>query len=109
MVPRALPYHLLATIRLVWGATCNTEDCTMPNNLTLKIINDHLVGGELRAAQEIAVRLDQTLLQDATGTMAALQFAELGLERVAVPLAVQYVDHNIIQLDFNLSFAHLQG
>jgi aconitate hydratase len=72
----------------------------MPNNLTMKIINDHLVGGELGAGQEIAVRLDQTLLQDATGTMAALQFAELGLERVAVPLAVQYVDLNIIQLDF---------
>src|SRR6266540_1778510 len=72
----------------------------MPDNVTMKIIKDHLVGGALGTGQEIAVRVDQTLLQDATGTMAALQFEELGLERVAVPLAVQYVDHNLIQLDF---------
>jgi len=72
----------------------------MPDNLTMKIMKDHLVGGALGPGQEIAVRVDQTLLQDATGTMAALQFEELGLERVAVPLAVQYVDHNLIQLDF---------
>src|ERR671926_386532 len=100
MVARARSYRPPATIRLVWGCPCNQEEYTMLNNLTMKIINDHLVGGELRAGQEIAVRLDQTLLQDATGTMAALQFAELGLERVAVPLAVQYVDHNILQLDY---------
>jgi aconitate hydratase len=72
----------------------------MADNLTMKILRDHLVRGTLQAGHEIAVRVDQTLLQDATGTMATLQFEELGLERVAVPLAVQYVDHNMIQLDF---------
>ena len=70
------------------------------DNVTTKIIKDHLVGGEFSPGKEIALRVDQTLLQDATGTMASLQFEELGLERVAVPLAVQYVDHNMIQLDF---------
>lgn len=72
----------------------------MPDNVTTKIIKAHLVGGELTPGKEIALRVDQTLLQDATGTMASLQFEELGMERVAVPLAVQYVDHNMIQLDF---------
>src|SRR5437868_12020563 len=72
----------------------------MAYNVTTKIINAHLVGGELALGKEIALRVDQTLLQDATGTMASLQFEELGITRVAVPLAVQYVDHNMIQLDF---------
>jgi len=72
----------------------------MPDNVTGKILRSHLVGGELAPGAEIAVRVDQTLLQDTTGTMACLQFEELSLERVAVPLAVQYVDHNLLQLDF---------
>ena len=72
----------------------------MPDNLTMKILKAHLEGGECRPGEEIAVRVDQTLLQDATGTMASLQFEELDLDRVRVPLAVQYVDHNMIQLDF---------
>jgi len=72
----------------------------MTDNVTTKIIKAHLVGGELAPGKEIALRVDQTLLQDATGTMASLQFEELGITRVAVPLAVQYVDHNMIQLDF---------
>ncbi len=72
----------------------------MPDNVTMKILRSHLERGTPEPGQEIAVRVDQTLLQDATGTMATLQFEELGLPRVAVPLAVQYVDHNMIQLDF---------
>ena len=72
----------------------------MPDNLTSKILRSHLAGGELSPGSEIAVSVDQTLLQDGTGTMACLQFAQLGLQRVAVPLATQYVDHNMIQLDF---------
>jgi aconitate hydratase len=72
----------------------------MADNVTMKILREHLVRGELNPGQEIGVRVDQALLQDATGTMASLQFEELGLERVAVPLAVQYVDHNMLQLDF---------
>jgi homoaconitase/3-isopropylmalate dehydratase large subunit len=59
-----------------------------------------LLGGELTPGKEIALRVHQMLLQDATGTMASPQSEELGMERVAVPLAVQYVDHNMIQIDF---------
>ncbi len=72
----------------------------MGDTLTMKIIRAHLAGGTPGVGEEIAVRVDQTLLQDATGTMASLEFQELGIDRVAVPLAVQYVDHNTIQLDF---------
>lgn len=72
----------------------------MASSLTVKILNEHLERGSLESGQEIALRIDQTLLQDATGTMACLQFEQLGLDRVRVPLAVQYVDHNVIQLDF---------
>src|SRR5207253_2176429 len=56
----------------------------MPDNVTTKIIKDHLLGGKLAPGEEIALRVDQTLLQDATGTMASLQFEELGMEPVAV-------------------------
>ena len=64
--------------------------------LTQKIIDDHLVG---RAGEEeLELRVDQVLLEDATGTMACLQFEQLGLDRVAVP-TVSYVDHNVLQFD----------
>ncbi|MBE0598665.1 MAG: aconitate hydratase [Desulfuromonadales bacterium] len=68
-------------------------------NLTRKILEAHLVEGELVPGEEIAIRIDQTLLQDATGTMAMLEFEALGLDRVKVPLAAQYVDHNLLQTD----------
>jgi aconitate hydratase len=63
--------------------------------LTEKIISEHLVGGR---DEEIELRVDQILLEDATGTMACLQFERLGLDRVAVP-TVSYVDHNVLQFD----------
>jgi aconitate hydratase len=69
----------------------------MARNLTRKILEDHLAEGELIPGKEIAVRVDHTLLQDATGTVAMLEFEALGMERVKVGLAVQYVDHNILQ------------
>ena len=56
--------------------------------------------GELKPGSPIALKVDQTLLQDATGTMACMQFEQLGVPRVQVDRAVQYVDHNVIQLDF---------
>ena len=71
----------------------------MPN-LTHKILQDHLVEGELEPGSPIGLRVDQTLLQDATGTMACMQFEQLDVARVRVDRAVQYVDHNVIQLDF---------
>ena len=72
----------------------------MARTLTARILEDHLESGRLSPGEQIGVRVDQVLLQDATGTMACLQFEQLGLDRVRVPLAVQYVDHNVIQLDF---------
>ena len=71
----------------------------MAKNLTHKILEAHLVQGELIRGKEIAIRIDHTLLQDATGTMAMLEFEALGMERVKVELAAQYVDHNILQTD----------
>jgi aconitate hydratase len=72
----------------------------MAENLVTKILKNHTIYGSLEPGEEVGLRIDQTLLQDATGTMACLQFERMGVDRVQVPFAVQYVDHNIIQLDF---------
>ena len=72
----------------------------MAENLVTKILREHMVDGSLDPGEEVGLRIDQTLLQDATGTMACLQFERMGEDRVRVPLALQYVDHNVIQLDF---------
>ncbi|WP_428565744.1 MAG: aconitate hydratase [Solidesulfovibrio sp. DCME] len=72
----------------------------MPLNLTQKIIKDHLVAGEMTPGSEIALRIDQTLTQDATGTMAYLQFEAIDLPRVRTELSVSYVDHNTLQMGF---------
>jgi len=68
-------------------------------NLTRKILEAHLVEGRLTPGEEIAITIDHVLLQDATGTMAMLEFEALGLDRIKAQLAVQYVDHNILQTD----------
>jgi aconitate hydratase len=75
------------------------QEDKMPKNLTQKILEDHLVEGRLIPGEEIAIKIDQTLLQDATGTMAMLEFESLGIDSVKVELAAQYVDHNILQSD----------
>jgi aconitate hydratase len=75
--------------------------------MTGKILQDHLVSGRLEAGEEIALRIDQTLLQDATGTMACMEFEALGLDRVRVDLAVQYIDHNMLQFDHRNADDHL--
>src|ERR687889_1938139 len=72
----------------------------MPDNLSRQILKEHLVDGELKPGEPIGLKIDQTLLQDATGTMACMQYEQLGVPRVQVDRAVQYVDHNVIQLDF---------
>jgi aconitate hydratase len=71
----------------------------MGRNVATKILEEHLVEGTLVPGKEIALRIDQTLLQDATGTMAMLEFMATGMERVQVPLAAQYIDHNLLQTD----------
>ena len=72
----------------------------MPENLTRQILRDHLVEGELEPGTPISLKIDQTLLQDATGTMALMQFEQLGASRVSVGRATQYIDHNVVQLDY---------
>ncbi len=69
-------------------------------SLARTILEEHLERGELTPGSEIALRVDQTLAQDATGTMAMMQFELFGEERVRVETAVVYVDHNILQIDF---------
>ncbi len=71
----------------------------MAENLTHKILDAHLVEGRCLTGEEVAIRIDQTLLQDATGTMAMLEFEALGLKRVRAEVCAQYVDHNLLQTD----------
>src|SRR4051812_38043485 len=70
-----------------------------PANLTQKLLRSHLVEWDLVPGQDIRVDVDQVLVEDATGTMAGMQFELLGVDAVAVPLAVMYVDHNVLQID----------
>jgi len=78
----------------------------MGKSLTYKILEEHLVAGDLKAGQEIAIRIDQTLTQDATGTMACLQFEAMGIPRVRTELSVSYVDHNMLQTGFENADDH---
>ncbi|WP_457572312.1 aconitate hydratase [Desulfovulcanus sp.] len=72
----------------------------MGRTLTQKILEGHLVVGEYEPGKEIGIRIDQTLTQDATGTMCNLQFEAMGIPRVKTELSVSYVDHNTIQAGF---------
>jgi aconitate hydratase len=78
----------------------------MGRSLTRKILEEHLVVGEWKPGQEIGIRIDQTLTQDATGTMAYLQFEAMGLNQVKTELSVSYVDHNTIQVGFENADDH---
>ena len=78
----------------------------MGKTLTQKILEAHLVDGELIVGREIGLRIDQTLTQDATGTMAYLQFEAIGIPRVQTELSVSYVDHNTLQSDFKNADDH---
>ncbi len=78
----------------------------MGKNLFLKILEAHLVEGRLDPGSEIAIRIDQTLTQDATGTMAYLQFEAMDVPRVKTELSVSYVDHNTLQDGFENADDH---
>lgn len=71
-----------------------------------KIIKEHLISGEMTAGSEIAIRIDQTLTQDATGTMAYLEFETMGVPRVKTELSVAYIDHNTLQSGFENADDH---
>ncbi len=78
-----------------------------PQNLTQKIITSHLIEGEMIPGKEIGLKIDQTLTQDATGTLVMLELEAMGLDRVRTELSAQYVDHNLIQEDFKNADDHL--
>lgn len=71
-----------------------------------KIIKEHLISGDMTAGSEIALRIDQTLTQDATGTMAYLEFETMGVPRVRTELSVAYIDHNTLQSGFENADDH---
>jgi aconitate hydratase len=71
----------------------------MPMNLAQKLISAHLLEGSLRTGAPITLKIDQTLTQDATGTLVMLTLEALGLERVSTEVSSQYVDHNLLQVD----------
>jgi aconitate hydratase len=78
----------------------------MSKNIVQKILEAHLVSGDLKTGSEIAIRVDQTLTQDATGTMAYLQFEAIGIPRVKTELSISYVDHNTLQTGFENADDH---
>jgi aconitate hydratase len=83
-----------------------SSDRIMGKNLVYKVLESHLVEGRLETGAEIAIRIDQTLTQDATGTMAYLQFEAMGVPRVKTELSVSYVDHNTLQDGFENADDH---
>lgn len=78
----------------------------MSMNLTQKLLSTHLLSGELVPGTEIAIRIDQTLTQDSTGTMAYLQFEAMGVKRVRTKKSVAYIDHNTLQTGFENADDH---
>ena len=71
----------------------------MAYNVAQKLIASHLLSGEMSPGAEIGLRIDQTLTQDATGTLVMLELEALGLDRARTEVSVQYVDHNLLQAD----------
>jgi aconitate hydratase len=87
---------------------CNSlPNDTFNMNATHKLIQSHLVSGKLEPASEIGLRIDQVLQQDATGTLVMLELEAMKLDRTKAEVAVQYIDHNILQTDFRNADDHL--
>ena len=78
----------------------------MGKTIAQKIIAAHLLSGDMTPGSEVALRIDQTLTQDATGTMAYLEFETMGIPRVKTELSVAYVDHNTLQSGFENADDH---
>jgi aconitate hydratase len=78
----------------------------MGKSVTQKILEEHIVKGKFEPGKEIAIKIDQTLTQDATGTMAYLQFEAMGISKVKTELSVSYIDHNTIQVGFENADDH---
>ncbi|MGA6925028.1 MAG: aconitate hydratase, partial [Desulfosarcina sp.] len=79
----------------------------MARNVAQQLIDAHLIEGKPAAGEEISLRIDQTLAQDATGTMVMLEFEAMGIGQVRTELSAQYVDHNLLQTDYRNADDHL--
>ena len=78
----------------------------MGYNIAQKLIKDHLVSGKMIPGTEISIKVDQTLTQDATGTVAYLQFEAMGIDKVKTERSVAYIDHNTLQSGFENADDH---
>lgn len=78
-----------------------------PKNVARKMIESHLISGAMEPGNEISLKIDQTLTQDATGTLIMLELEAMNLDRVKTELSVQYVDHNLLQTDYKNADDHL--
>ncbi|HEY5260465.1 MAG TPA: aconitate hydratase, partial [Rhabdochlamydiaceae bacterium] len=76
-------------------------------NVAQKLIESHLVSGDMVLGNEIGLKIDQTLTQDATGTMVMLELEAMGVKKVHTEVSAQYVDHNLLQTDFKNADDHL--
>jgi len=79
----------------------------MSMNVTQKLVDNHLTSGEMVPGEEIALKIDQTLTQDATGTMVMLELEAMNLDKAQTELSAQYVDHNLLQADYKNADDHL--
>src|SRR5947207_1944411 len=98
------------------GGPWDPDDCwmaqwcwrrPMARNVAWKLMQSHLVEGQLEPGEEIGLSIDQTLTQDATGTLVMLEFEAMGPDRVSTQISAQYVDHNLLQEDFKNADDHL--
>ena len=78
----------------------------MKKNIVYKIIEKHLIEGEIKAGNEVGIKIDQTLTQDATGTLAYLEFEAMGVDKIKTRCSASYIDHNTLQLGFENSDDH---
>ena len=85
---------------LISAPTANTRGLIMGKTITEKILTAHIIEGKSEKGKEIGIKIDQTLTQDATGTMAYLQFEAMNVPKVKTELSVSYVDHNTVQIGF---------
>ncbi len=78
----------------------------MGENLTRKILKNHLISGEMITGEEICIEIDQTLTQDTTGTMAYLELEAMKIDKVMTEVSVAYIDHNLLQTGYENADDH---
>ena len=91
---------------MTFRALNDQEVKVMGYTIGQKIIKAHMLSGDMTPGSEIGLRIDQTLTQDATGTMAYLEFEAMGIDRVKTELSVAYIDHNTLQTGFENADDH---